>query len=641
LSLDEFSENHGPGKIDRQAMCGIAGVWRKRNPIGAGDLADIAGMMQALAHRGPDDHDSWNSSRLALGHRRLTIIDPSPAAREPMLTACGQGVLSYNGEVYNYRSLRQTLEAEGRVFRSASDAEVVLQALHHWGPEKAVTLFDGMFSLAYFDARNSILWLARDRLGIKPMSVAETAERIVFASEDKAILACDGFPSDIDTRELTLRLAWQSRDSSYSLFDKIERLPPAGLWKITGDGIEKRRFWHVLDILETTRITGDAASDTEHIATLQALLEESVELHCIADTSVASACSGGVDSGLITALAKRFRPELHGYVVDPQLGRSEAENAERTGRHVGVNLRRVPVDKNRFFELWPRTVWHLESDGWHASQVGLLALAEQCRADGVKVLLTGEGADELFGGYRWQATSMRMWRPWSWPGRLFHSKRSLDQRFERLRQAPYRTSFGNGRARDRTMVLRSLSPELNFLQTKIFERLEPVTPLADRAFLGSCLYDLYSHLQDLLHRHDRLSMAASVELRVPFLENRLIDFAIHLPRRHKYREKTGKWLLKKIAEKHIPRRNVHAPKTGFDMSPEFTVGTQTLLRGGFLRDAMKWPASSIEDLVDLARRDEPSRLRLVGMELFLRLHVGGQKVGHLTEALHAACKDAR
>jgi asparagine synthase (glutamine-hydrolysing) len=622
-------------------MCGIAGVWRKRNPIGAGDLSDLARMMQVLAHRGPDDHDSWSSGRIALGHRRLTIIDPSPAAREPMPTACRRGVLTYNGEVYNYRSLREALQAEGQVFQTVSDTEVVLLALHHWGPEKAVPLFNGMFSLAYFDARDGVLWLARDRLGIKPMSVAETAERILFASEDKAILACDGFPRDINAREITLRLAWQSRDSSYSLFDKIERLPPAGLWKISGGGIEKRRFWHVLDVLETARITGDTASDAERIATLQSLIEDSVGLHCIADASVATACSSGVDSGLITALARRFRPEIHGYVVDPQLGHSEAENAERTGRHVGVSLRRVPVDKDRYFELWPRVVWHLESDGWHASQVGLLALAEQCRADGIKVLLTGEGSDELFGGYKWQAASMRPWRAWSWPGRLFRSRRGLDLKYERLRQAPFRTSIGYGSPRDRNVVLRALAPDLNFLQTEIFDRLTPVTPPGDRAFLGSCLYDLYSHLQDLLHRHDRLSMAASVELRVPFLENRMIDFAIHLPRRHKYREKTGKWLLKKVAEKHIPRENVYAPKIGFEISLSFTAGTHDLLRGGFLRDAMKWPAASIGDFVDLARHDEPSRLRLVGMELFLRLHVGGETTGQLTEALHAAARDVR
>ena len=129
------------------------------------------------------------------------------------------------------------------------------------------------------------------------------------------------------------------------------------------------------------------------------------------------------------------------------------------------------------------------------------------------------------------------------------------------------------------------------------------------------------------NRHDRLSMAASVELRVPFLENRLIDFAIHLPRRHKYRDKTGKWLLRKVAEKHIPRQNVQARKIGFEISSEFSAGTETLLRGGFLRDAMKWPTASVEDMIQLARREEPSRLRLVGMELFLRLHAGGETTG--------------
>lgn len=598
-------------------------------------------MMQALVHRGPDDHGSWNSGRLALGHRRLTIIDPSPAAREPMLTANGQGALVYNGEVYNYRALRGALEAEGNVFRTVSDTEVVLQALHHWGPDKAVPLFDGMFSFAYFDLRDDTLWLCRDRLGIKPMSVAVTNDRIIFASEDKAILACEGFARAIDTREITLRLAWQSRDSSYSLFDRIERLPPAGLWRITDDGVEKRSFWHVLDVLETARINDDRASDPDRISALEKLIEDSIEIHCIADTSVATACSSGVDSGLITALAKRFRPEIHGYVVDPLIGRSEAEGAERTGRHVGVPLRRVPLDKDRFFELWPRMVWHLESDGWHASRPALLALAEQCRADGIKVLLTGEGADELFGGYNWQAASMKLWRSWSWPQRLFQSKRSLDRKFKRLRRAPYAISVGGGKGSDRNAVLRALSPELNFLQTKLFDLLGPVTPLSDRAFLGSCLQDLYGHLQDLLHRHDRLSMAASVELRVPFLENRLIDFAIHLPRRQKYRDKTGKWLLKKVAEKHIPRQNVYAKKVGFDMSPDFSAGAQGLLRKGFLRDAMKWPASSLEDLVELAARDESSRMRLVGMELFLRLYAGGETAGNLTEALHAASRDAR
>ncbi|TPO16454.1 asparagine synthase, partial [Mesorhizobium sp. CU2] len=338
--------------------------------------------------------------------------------------------------------------------------------------------------------------------------------------------------------------------------------------------------------------------------------------------------------------AKNFRPEMHAYVVDPKLGTSEAEDAERTGRHVGVDLRRVPVDQDRFFALWPRAVWHLETDGWHASHAGLLALAEQCRTDGVKVLLTGEGSDELFGGYKWQASTMRLWRQ-PWLPRLFQSKARRDRKFAQLRRAPFRNSVGRGSPWDRNIAQRALSPELNFLQTKLFDRLEGVSPLDDRAFLASCFYDLYSHLQDLLHRHDRLSMAASVELRVPFLENRLIDFAIHLPRRHKYRGGTGKWLLKQVAETHLPRQNIRAAKNGFQMSEAFSAGTQGLLRGGLLRDAMKWSSSEVEDLTEMAKRQEPSRLRLVGMEILLRLYLGGETPESLTEALHREAAKAR
>ena len=309
-------------------MCGLAGVWRKRNPIGQGDLADVANMMRAIVHRGPDDHGSWSNGRLALGHQRLSIIDLSQNGRQPMLTASGDGVLVYNGEVYNFESLRNSLRAEGLVFRTASDTEVVLQALHHWGPRKAVPFFNGMFSLAYFDLRNSELWLARDRLGIKPMSVADTGERIIFASEDKAVLACEGFPRNVDTREVTLHLASQYRNSSASLFCGIERLPPAGLWKVTDEGVEKSCFWHVLDVVDAIRIVGEVTPDAKHVATLETMLKGSVGLHCQADTSLATACSGGINSGLITAFAKRFRPEIHGYVVDPKIGHSEAESAE-------------------------------------------------------------------------------------------------------------------------------------------------------------------------------------------------------------------------------------------------------------------------------------------------------------------------
>lgn len=621
-------------------MCGIAGVWRKRETIGGDDLADVAAMMQAVVHRGPDGHGEWHDGRVAFGHRRLSIIDLTDDASQPMLTPDGLGVLTYNGEVYNFRRLRAALEREGVIFRTASDTEVVLLALYHWGPEKAVPLFDGMFAFGYLDKRSGVLWLGRDRLGIKPISVMETEERILFGSEDKQLLACAGVRRSVDTREIMLRMAGQQRDNESSLFSGVERVAPGFLWRIDRAGIVKTRYWHVLDVLDAGRILQPGGSDAERARELERLIEESVALHCISDATLATACSGGVDSGLVTALAKRIRPNTHGYVVHPLLGHSEAEAAERTGRLVGADIRRVPVDRESFLRLWPRTIWHLESDGWHGSLMGVLALTDQCRADGVKVLLAGEGADELFGGYPWQVNSMKAWRSLIWPASWFQSRRYVARRRAMQRLAPFAKSGGRGGGRNAAM--RSLDPAVGLLQTELFDALEPVEPLTDRAFLGACLSDMYSHMQDLLHRHDRLSMASSVELRVPFIENALIDFAIHLPRRQKLRRGTGKWLLKQVAQKYLPRENIRAPKIGFGMSHDFSDGSEDLLRDGLLRDRLRWDRKSTDGIVEMAKTDNVSRCRLVGTEIFLRLYQRGDAQEEVGERLVGAVpKSAR
>jgi asparagine synthase (glutamine-hydrolysing) len=315
------------------------------------------------------------------------------------------------------------------------------------------------------------------------------------------------------------------------------------------------------------------------------------------------------------------------------VGGSEASDAEVTARHLGVSMRRVPLDQERFLELWPRMVHHLESDGWHTSNTAMLALAERCRADGVKVLLTGEGSDELFGGYRWHVEDAKRWRPLDRPYRWLMKpsrRRSLERR---LASGPFSRSFGLGSELERRIVTSSLAPEQNFLQQKIMRRLAAVASPSERAFVGSCIHDLYTHLQELLYRHDRLSMAYGVELRVPFLENTLIDFAMHLPFQARFHRKQGKWLLKQIAAKHLPAENVWRRKRGFPIDNAFTSGTQGVLRDGLLADALRWSKSEVADLMELAAQEERIRIRLVGMELFLRLFVGGQSPGDLTLAL--------
>jgi asparagine synthase (glutamine-hydrolysing) len=607
--------------------------------LSAKEVDELPGMLAAQTHRGPDAGGVWHSPSLALGHRRLAIFDTASHADQPMVTADGHGVIAFNGAVYNFHELKSELEQEGLTFRTKSDTEVVLAALHHWGPDTAVPRFNGMFALAYFDLRTQTLWLIRDRLGIKPLSVAVLPERIVFASEDKALLACRGVSGTIDTREIILRLALQARAAAASLFSGLERLPPAAIWRIADGRIERRTYWHALDALDMDRMLRPA----DHAALQQTLLahfDRSVELHCRADTTLAAACSAGVDSGLITAFARKRRTPFHAYVVDPLVGGSEASDAERTARHLGVSMRRVPLDQQRFLELWPRVVQHLESGGWSNSNMAMLLLTERCRADGVKVLLTGEGADELFGGYRWHAQDAKRWRPLARPYRWLMRparRRSLERR---LAAAPFSNSLGLASELERGIVTCSLAPEQNFLQQKIMRRLEPITSLPERAFVGSGIHDLYTHMQELLYRHDRLSMAHGVELRVPFLENTLIDFALHLPPSARFHRKQGKWLLKRIAAKHLPAENVWARKRGFPIDNAFTTGTQELLRDGLLADVLRWSRGEVADLIGLAAREERIRIWLVGMELFLRIFVGQQSVEDLASALVRMRADA-
>lgn len=614
-------------------MCGIAGSWRLAagaNP--EADLGAVTAMLAAGAHRGPDGAGSWQQHGLVLGHRRLSILDPAARSAQPMHSGDGASVLVYNGETYNYRELRRELEAEGICFRTRGDAEVVVEALQHWGPARAVPRFNGMFALAWYDRRQRQLWLARDRLGIKPLSVAHHDGRLLFASEDKMLLAVPGFPATIDSREATLRLAGQNRESAASLFTAIRRLPPAALWCIDERGIDEQRWWDALAALDVDRLLSGASTVQE----LERLLAASVAMHCEADVPLATACSGGIDSGLVTTLAARYRQPLQAYVIAPDTGPSEVAAARLTADAAGVPLRTVALDRASYAQLWPRAVWHMEGSGWSASGAALLALAQRCRDDGVKVLLTGEGADELFGGYRQQRSSAARFAAVSgWRG-LLRGPRSRRGRLERLLAAPLERSAGKGSLEERMAMLRAVETGAGFLQQEIFTRLAPVQPLTDRAFLAACLYDLHAHLQDLLHRHDRLSMAASVELRVPFIENALIDFALHVPRADKWRDGQSKWLLRQAARRQLPPAIVTGRKQGFPVSPDYSRGSEALLGGGLLRELMRWSTDETRALQALAATDTPSRLRLAGMELFMRLYAGGERADALAGRLLAA-----
>ena len=566
---------------------------------------------------------------MAFGHVRLSIIDLTQASDQPMLTADGTGVLIYNGEVYNYREIRTELEHEGVQFRSSGDVEVVLQALHHWGPERSAMRFDGMFAFAYLDRREGALWLARDRVGIKPLVIADTGAELLFASEVKALLAHPRMERRADRHAMARWLLSRGRGSQRMLFAGIDGLEPGSCWKITEKGTEKNQYFHALTAINVDRLVAASATDpASFVGGFSDLLRRSVQLHLASDVPLATMCSGGVDSSLIAGYANEQLPQIHAYVADVAWAGGEGAQAERVGQHLGIPVHRVPVDQARFLALWPYTVWHSDSPSVHPSDPALLAVTQTCRTEGIKVLLTGEGADELFGGYDWQQATYDEWY------RLSSWRRHLDRlRRRRSKAAPFSGVLAptDPMLRDRLIV--GLDADWGLLPNRLLALLASVGSDADRAFLAHCVCSVYHHLSWILHRHDRVGMAASMEMRVPFLENQLFDFAFHLPRRAKLHRGTGKWIVKQAAAQILPREVVYAKKKGFPMPEAFYRGTQRLLVGGKLAELMEWPANTTQEIVTILGKDPLLCFQVVGLELWARIFLGGEAPAALGEKL--------
>ncbi len=571
-----------------------------------------------MVHRGPDGRGTWIKNELALGHLRLSILDPSARASQPMESAGGEGVLAYNGEVYNYLEIRAELEREGASFTSSGDTEVVLQALQRWGPRRAIPRFNGMFAFAYFDLGTRELWLARDRLGIKPLYFAQCGAELLFASEPQALLAHPNLPCRPERLALVSFVLRGRPDPRLTLFEGVEAIEPGTWWRIGADSSERQRYFQVPEDLDMERLVARDPPDV--VTRFETLLDASVRLHLASDAPLATICSGGVDSSLLAALASRHMRDLHCYVVDMAGGCGEGDAAQRVTDHLGVHLTRVSTDRETHLRLWPEAVWYDGHPCHHRSSVALLSLARACRRDRVKVLLNGEGSDELFGGYGWHS---RAYAAWNWRARLGRAldlspggrrERRHGLHFDVLTSLPGLGALG-------TRGLAVVDGDGEMRRRELFEKLAPVRSDADRAFLFRCFDDLYTNLDPLLRRHDRMAMAASIEMRVPFLENAIIDFGIHLSRRSKLRHGQSKWVVKQVAEQLLPADIVHARKRAFPVPGAFDVGSEVLLQGGVAGDLLRWSRRTQEAVISLAGHDAELRFALVGLELWGRLYL--------------------
>jgi asparagine synthase (glutamine-hydrolysing) len=523
------------------------------------------------------------------------------------------------------------------VFRGHGDAEVVLHALARFGVERAVARFDGMFALAWWDARARVLWLARDRFGTKPLHVLVEAGRVAFASEVRGLRALPGFVVRPDPMALARRIVPWIADQERTPFLGVENVEPGGLWRVTAAGVEKRRFCDLLGEVDPHRIVAATAEPLERWPErVRDAVVAAVRSHLASDVPVAAFTSGGVDSNLVAAIAMEARPDLVAYTVDTCHPESEVATATRVAAHLGMELRVVRADREALLAAWPATIEAEEHPCYHASHVASLLMSRAAHADGVVVAMTGEGADELFGGYDFLRRTRELWRqatrPWA---RLTHRGRALGRA---LREVPFRYQSIRAERETHARFQLVMAPNEESRARALLTHLAPIEPACDRAFVAHSLDALRRHMGSILLRHDRLSMAASIEARVPFLSNRVADLGMHLPVAARIRGRVGKWALKRAAERWLPKDVLYAPKKGFPIPLSFDRGAGELLRGGFLPELFGWTKATEGELVPRVDGDDLLRFAAVSLELWGRLFVRGEPAPVLAERLLALAR---
>ena len=629
-------------------MCGLAGFWDR-----AGRQADVSVvelMLNRQQLRGPDDRGVWAAGGIALGHDRLSILDLSSHGHQPFVTADGSSVIAYNGEVYNWRELRSELEAEGVVFTSDCDTEVVINALANWGPEKAIPRFNGMFAFAWFDISTDTLWLSRDRSGIKPLYLAERGSTLVFASEAKSLFAHPLLELRPDIHALVTQVYLERLAGDWTGFEGVRSVLPGTTHRISDSGTEVASWFDLERDVDVKRILDSRKKPFEtHVAELRKRLEHSVELHLQSDAPLAVMCSGGLDSSLTTAIAKRHRSDLVAFVAEVEGAPvAEADKAQQVADHLGVALRRIRITDEEYPRLWCLAAKHNDDPMFFFQNPLVLKVSEAVRDEGFKVLVTGEGADELFGGYDWQAEAARMWTMRKWHARLIPNIAPLRFLGRHLPSfAPFDLNALMEEPMSRRTQLHEAPPAAELVidagmrrrRTRaLFEKLEPISDLSERAFLTRAFDDFYHHLRVILTSHDKMTMANSVEMRVPFLENEIIDFALHLAPTFKFYKKSPKRIVKAVAENLLPSHIVHAKKIGFSMPNTFWKGYESLLEGGLVPQFFKWAAPERERIQEVLQANPFTAQKLVGMELWAQIHFNGKTPEQMEEKLRSVRK---
>ena len=554
-------------------MCGIAGwVAGPQSTLGEDTLA---AMLQAIAHRGPDDQGmnrfpcAGTGYQVFLGHRRLAIIDPA-GARQPMCDAAAGLALTFNGEIYNFRELRRELIALGYRFERDSDTEVLLRAYQCWGGE-AVHRLRGQFAFAIWDAHHQRLFLARDRFGEKPLFFAQDGGDLYFASEIKALLRVPRLRSSVDTGAVSDYLAYRYVPGPRTLLCGIRKLMPGttATWK--GGELRQARYWSAPDRSARQPV----AAQADAVGGFLSRLDEAVALQMVSDVPFGAFLSGGIDSSTVVALMSRHGSKINTFSVGfEERGYSELAYAAEVARHFGTSHHELVVSDRDLVERLPELVAFRDGPVSEPSDIPIYLLAREA-ARSVKMVLTGEGSDELLGGYP-KHIAERFAPGYQWlPGSLRHRlieplTRALPYAARRLKTAVAALGIEDRRERY-VRWFGALDPAER-------ERLSALRPNGapaadappfdadprDSALRRILYFDQASWLPDnLLERADRMTMAASIEARMPFLDHPLATYVSSLPDHFRVRGLRSKWILREAGRQLIPERILRRPKVGF------------------------------------------------------------------------------
>ena len=621
-------------------MCAIAGlICLKRQCREEDHLRIVRKMCDIQSHRGPDDSGVVSLGHVCFGSNRLSIIDLSAAGHMPMADTEENFWIVYNGETYNFQTLREELIRCGHVFRSKTDTEVVLHAFKQWG-EECFERFAGMFAFAIYDRRNDTVTLVRDRFGKKPLYYTCADRHVLFASEMKVLLQVSDAPK-VNRQRLMEWSLYRNVDfgSSSTLVENIFSLPAGHFLQIHEGRIgTPQRYYSVeSEVDAATYERFDRQPRKDLVAEIESLVLTGVQERLVSDVPLGVLCSGGVDSSLVTAVCTRYRKDVAAFHVSvagyPEM--DESGYAKQVTDMLGIDLFTCELEGDNFCRNLPRAVYHSDVPITHPNSVAYLLVSELARKHGTIVLMSGEAVDELFGGYMHRYRRYRQ---------LLQARHFLGYLPAKLRQiinlaghacngvqATELPGYGSGLAQMIGMLDGFTRDEL---RSRCADAYRFVANDGERGVLAAMLADLTNFLSPLLRRLDRMSMAASVECRVPFLDHRLVKKAVNLPLSYRLNGSTDKWILKEIATNYLPREIVYRKKLGFPLPLQdflAPLAREEFFRNGFCLEVLELRPKGLAETISNWTHDVEGFFTLLTLEIWGRLFFLRQPLEEVTE----------